>query len=490
MAQPGPASSLRTVLGGQNPWHESGTVPTDLAPPVERTLAQGLWRVLSEGRPDRHHLILGPRRVGKTTVMYQTVRRLLLEGVAPSRLWWLRLDHPLLMESSLGSLVEFVLSQTRATPEQPIYLFLDELVYAEKWDLWLKTFYDDRWPVRILATSSASAALKHRVLESGAGRWQEHHLAVYTLSEVLELSGRPSGVRTQPTLRETLNELAPPVAADDSMERARQWLIRLGGFPEHLKLYQREDSINRHYHRVSNSLRTDAIERALYKDIQQTFQVENPMMLERVLYVLAGQISAIVSPTNLCKDLQGLAVPTFERYWSYLERSYLVFMLTNYSGRERSVQKRGRKVYFSDCAVRNAALQRAPEALDSPEEYGALLENLMAAHLRVLALQSGQRLSYWRDPRQRGDAEVDFVLDHPEYPVAIEVGSSTKHRHRGLLALREQDARFEGALWMTAPGMPLVKPAAASDGIGLLPYDLALAAIGAQAEDALRQRMR
>ena len=96
---------------------------------------------------------MGPRRVGKTTALYQTVRHLIADGVPPSRIWWLRLDHPLLLQEDLGALVHHVLSQTDATPDRPAHLMLDELVYTDSWDLWLKTFFDDAWPVRVAATT-------------------------------------------------------------------------------------------------------------------------------------------------------------------------------------------------------------------------------------------------------------------------------------------------------------------------------------------------
>ncbi len=475
-------SELARVLAGQNPWHQDGKVPEDLAPPVERALAQGLWRNLLPGSQDRFHLILGPRRVGKTTVMYQTVRRLLQEGIPPRRLWWLRLDHPILLETSLGDLAQFVRSQSQATAEQPAFLFLDELVYAESWDLWLKTFHDERWPLRILATSSAAAALKERAIESGVGRWLEYHLSTYTLKEFLDLVKVATGVQAGQTLHESLNSLQGSLAPMEEIRAWRGWILRIGGFPEFLKLIVgNPETEGRFDHRVGNILRTDAIERALYKDIPQAFGVQNPIMLERVLYILAGQIGGVLSPRNICNDLDGFSVPTFERYLAFLERSYLIFTLPNYSGSEREIQKRGRKVYFSDGAVRNAALQRGQDTLLEPGEQGALLENLVASHLRTLALHTGVRLHYWR---ARQDREVDFIYDHPEKPVAIEVGASSTHTRAGLAALRARDPRFRESAWLCAPGLPLVKPVAAADGIGLIPLDLALLVIGAQAEKA------
>src|SRR5690554_2151817 len=89
------AADAKRVLEEQNPWHFDGKVPPALAMETERPLAQFLWQRLLSNRLRRFQIVLGPRRVGKTTVMYQTVRRLLSSGLSPSRLWWFRLDHPI-----------------------------------------------------------------------------------------------------------------------------------------------------------------------------------------------------------------------------------------------------------------------------------------------------------------------------------------------------------------------------------------------------------
>lgn len=97
-----------------------------------------------------------PARVGKTTALYQTVHHLIAAGIAPARIWWLRVDHPLLLQEDLGDLVRAVLETSHASTDEPVFLLLDELVYTGRWDLWLKTFFDEQWPVRIAATSSAT----------------------------------------------------------------------------------------------------------------------------------------------------------------------------------------------------------------------------------------------------------------------------------------------------------------------------------------------
>lgn len=472
---------LQRVFEEQNPWHRTGAVPTSLAREVERPLAQLLWRRLRDDDPHRFQIVLGPRRVGKTTALYQTVRHLIDDGVDPSRIWWLRLDHPLLLQEDLGSLVRHVLAQTDASADEPAYLMLDELVYTDSWDLWLKTFFDDGWPVRVAATSSATAALRERRLESGIGRWAEQHLTPYLFDEFLDLVGRHADVAVGATLAETVAALGVGQRADPEHERWRRVFMLVGGFPELLtRAPDRRDDEGSQLLESQQVLRADAVERAVYKDIPQSFGLDNPMLLERLLYVLAAQATGVLSPTNICSDL-GLSQPTFDRYLSYLEQAFLVFTLPNYSGTEAAIQRRGRKLYFVDGAVRNAALQRGLAPLDDPIELGVLLENLVAATLRSLALHSGVRLHHWREKRQ----EVDVIYDHPDQPLAFEVGSSAQHSRAGMEAFMARHPRFEGRCYLVAPQATVAHPAATASGVGSLPLDLFLLCVGAQARRSL-----
>lgn len=470
------------VLAEQNPWHHGGEVPQVLAPPVERALARRLWtRVLSD-EPRRFHLVLGPRRVGKTTAMYQTVRHLIHAGISAERLWWLPMDHPILLRESLGDLVRHVVDVSEAEPGREAVLLLDELVYADQWDLWLKTFYDDRWPVRLVATSSATAALRGRRVESGVGRWAEHFLMPYLFSEYLDLLQRPAEVAVGPTLADTVEAL-PRLAPPTELATLRRRFLLVGGFPELIaRDSRREAEPDADRLLISQQvLRNDAVERAVYKDIPQSFGIDRPMLLERLLYILAGQVTGVLSPNSICAELDGLSQPTLDRYVSYLEQTFLVFRLTNYSGNESTVQKRGRKVYFHDGAVRNAALQRGLAPLTDPAEMGWLLENLVAASLHTLTMHDGTRLHHWREGRD----EVDLVLDHPARPLAFEIGSSARHSTRGLAALQQRHRRFTGNCYLVAPDARVRRPEESTDGIGALPLDRFFVAVGRQAERAL-----
>ena len=555
---------IKSIIAEQNPWWKGHSVPNYLAPLTERPLAKYLWKYILSADLKRHLIILGPRRVGKTTVMYQTVRHLLKKQVPPDKIQWVRLDHPLLMPFELGSIVKEAIKLAKATKERPLYLFLDELVYTEKWELWLKTFYDEHWPVCIVASSSATAALQ-KGKESGVGRWEEFYLAPYLLTELLQLYDKHIKFPTykeKQCLHNTIEGLSKSLSHTQfNFENKRKLLISLGGFPEFLAGKKREedeilegikkelneisemerqvqdikkDAIKKnltnylskylseieeleenfsmqkknvislfkrehtkrikdsqlvrkdnYFHKSQQVLRSDAIERAIYKDIPQSYRIDSPLTLERLLYVLAGQITGLLSPKGISQDISQVSPLTLERYLNYLTQTYLVFTLSNYDSNERNVQRRQRKVYFVDIAVRNAALQK-DQIFNDPVELGKLRENLVASHLYHLGKQSGIRLYHWK----RGKYEVDFVYDDPVYPMAFEIGSSNKHSRSGLKKFLQENPKFQKRCYYVAPDLPFLSAKESSSGVGELPLDLLLIAAGLQQDQILSVLLR
>ena len=161
-----------------------------------------------------------------------------------------------------------------------------------------------------------------------------------------------------------------------------------------------------------------------------------------------------------------------------------MFTLSGYGPSEQTRQRRGRKLFFVDGAVRNAALQRGLAPLTDPAELGALTENLVAAALHSLGQQTGQRVYHWRDGRR----EVDLVLDDPDRPLAFEVTSSLRHTTDGLRALLERHPRFEGGAYLVSPDASVHHPRELGE-VGTLPLDLLLVALGQQAQRAMLARL-
>ena len=158
-----------------------------------------------------------------------------------------------------------------------------------------------------------------------------------------------------------------------------------GGFPE-LLLWAKANGQQDESSALLQSqhiLRNDAVERAIYKDIPQVFGVDNPLLLERLLYTLAGQLAGILSPNAICSKLDSLSQPTFNRYLSYLEGRSLCSRSRTIRGTRRRFRGGGGNCTSSTGAIRNAALQRGLAPLSNDEEMGLLIENMAAGRPHV-----------------------------------------------------------------------------------------------------------
>jgi predicted AAA+ superfamily ATPase len=431
---------------GQNPWSGDGIVPVN--PPFRRALQGLLLRELLHPSLNRFEIILGPRRVGKTTLMYQLVADLISNGVSAERIWWFRLDHPMLMDITLDKFMRFAIKMTTSSPSQeiapqsPVFVFLDEILYARDWSAWLKTFYDDHWPIRVVATGSATAALRQEHRETGVGRWRESFLSPLLFHDFLRI--QDIEIDSYKDDLDWLEAWQFPKCKRNRTElmEALQQYVMVGGFPELAK----DAGISRSeamIYRSQEVLLADAILRSLYKDLTQAYDIQNPLALEKLLYALAGQVGGILRSENLA-SIAGVSQPTIDLYLKYLEEAGLITMLRNYASSEETVQRRGRKAYFTDSALRNAALQRGIAPLHDPAETGILYENAVASHLDAYCRARRHRLYHWRD----GKYEVDFVVGHPTKPVAIEVTGGRRHTMSGLEMLLSRYKSFGERAWL------------------------------------------
>lgn len=419
--------------------------------------------------------------------MYQMVQQLIESGISANRLWFVRMDHPLLQNQDLGFWVQLLRGLEQVDAERPLYLFLDELNYAKDWSLWLKTFYDEQWPVRIVGTSSSAAALRDGHSESGIGRWTQQYFTPYSLPEFLELQKHEvSFVAAEDRLADTIASSLGRITASPELVRLRELFMMVGGFPELLLQDFDPSDMESGLLKSQQTLRSEAVQRVTGMDLPRVFQIRSPIILERLLYLLAAQMCGLVNVSNLASALE-ITRPTAHQYMEYLQLAFLVFFLPTYSNSESSSQKKGRKAYFVDGAVRNAALQRGLRPLRDPVELGAMVENLVGSHLYALSLQTDVRLYHWRE---KGN-EVDFVYDHHDHPLAFEVASGPNHTMAGMRAFLKKYPRFSGRTYMVHGSGSVIEcqPDPETGEPGRIRLETLLVAVGSQMRAALSQRL-
>ncbi|HEV3205291.1 MAG TPA: AAA family ATPase, partial [Gemmataceae bacterium] len=147
-----------TILRDLNPWWETGKLRT----PAPRYRRRGINAILQRlTRPTGLIEVLrGPRQVGKTTAIEQAVHHLLISGINPRDIFFIRFDQEVIRESrgGLRPLISWYADNVRKRRLEigtQSYIFLDEIHKLDEWDSEVKDF-GDTFPVRILLTGSSS----------------------------------------------------------------------------------------------------------------------------------------------------------------------------------------------------------------------------------------------------------------------------------------------------------------------------------------------
>ena len=434
-------AELLSVLQGFNPWW-GGRPPS---PPTFRRIAfESCRRFLDDPKQRRAVHLSGPRRVGKTTILLQLVQAAVSEGREPKSIVYLSLDHPILKLISLHEVLR--LYHESIYPEgAPLLLLLDEVQSAPAWELALKQLIDHKPTYRIVATGSASAVQKHKLAESGVGRWAKVTAPTLSFYEFVHIRGDvepdvPKNLRPLDLFGKNDGDRLHVGAAFRKLMPLFVRYLLVGGFPETAK---QEDIAT-----CQRLLREDVVERVLKRDMTALFGIRNVNELEKLFIYLCLHTGGILSVQG-CALALGSTTVTVSNHLEALEQANLIFRLAPAGVGGKSVLKARYKVYLVDAALRNAVLLRGEDILKNPTEMGMIVETTVLRHLVAYYYRDTPQVVYWRDTKT--GQEVDMIVRSPAYVLPVEV----KYRQDagigeddGMLTYCRQE-KVTAAYWIT-----------------------------------------
>jgi predicted AAA+ superfamily ATPase len=404
-------NEVRRVLQGFNPWW----LGRPWIVPEFRRLAFGVCKSHLENETLRRAVLLsGPRRVGKTTILLQIVKWLIKSGRDPLGIFYVSLDHPLLKLVPLTEILRLYHDSIYAEGK-PVVLLMDEVQYADEWELHVKALVDHHLHYRILATGSASIVHRKQLAESGAGRWIRVSVPTLSFYEFLRICEEktpiiPQGLKPADLFRKSQREILNLAAQMRPLQPLFLRYLLVGGFPE----TARQPNISF----CQRILREDVVERVLKRDMTALFDIRNVNALERLFIYLCLYTGGILEVQKCASALQ---VPrsTVDNYLELMEHANLIYRLQPAEVAGKKVLKMRQKVYLVDAALRNAVLLRGEEILDNPVDLGVVVETTILRHLIAFAYQDTPRIVYWRDPLS--EQEVDVIVKSPQYTLPVEV---------------------------------------------------------------------
>lgn len=381
--------SILERLSFHNPWWSSGKVPSSLIPEFRRDIVNVL---LSQTTPNRATLLKGPRRVGKTTALYQVIDTLIKEGVNPGNILYLSFDDPIL-KVPLDEIIK-IYEQYRGKKltEGKTYFFLDEAQFLKDWELTVKLYLDRKYPIKFFISGSSVSLLTQNV-ESLAGRTIEEFLFPFLFREYLSFFAPDieKNIKEKKLSPDNLPDFIVPLAGEIRIQFSN--FLRTGGFPH---IYSEKEEL------YPKFIKEDIIDKVIFRDLVDLYKIREPSYLEKLFYYLGKNTAGIINISTLSQSLN-ISRAVIERYISYLERALLFFRLPKFSNSLKETLRSNPKGHLIDPSL----------ATYFGVERNQILESVVAAFIYSKSLKN---IYFWRDQFH----EVDIIID----PVSSSMSST------------------------------------------------------------------
>lgn len=349
-------------------------------------------------------VIIGPRQVGKTTLVFQLKEELLKrKNVQPEHVYYFNLD--IVSDRTIfATQTEFInFLKNRISPDTTLYVFIDEVQRIENSGLFFKGVYDLGLPVKLVLTGSSSLEIRAKIVEPLTGRKKLFQLFPLDFAEYV--SFHDAG-------------LLRFLSQDDAYakEKLLEYLytfISFGGYPKVALDRDREKKIG-----YLEEIFTSYVE----KDVVGFLRIKDAFVFSRLVKILAEEIGNLFNVQAISREL-GIKNKTVSRYVDILEQTYIAQRAVPFFGSTRSEVRKMPKIYFLDTGMRNFAIygRDFPVAgFSERKDKGFLLENFIFSEL----VKTGSSdVHFWRT---KDDAEVDFIVQRSGETIPIEVKTASE----------------------------------------------------------------
>ncbi|MGE3800218.1 MAG: ATP-binding protein [Candidatus Kapaibacterium sp.] len=410
---------IQDRLAFDNPWWESGEGIQPIYAKYPRRLYFEPFRLLvADSSVNRAVILLGPRRVGKTVMVYHTIQSLLDQDIRGDQILYLSLETPLYTGISLEKIVLMFRNRFAHSRDAHLFIFFDEVQYLKEWEVHLKSLVDSYPSIRFVATGSAAAALKVKSRESGAGRFTDFLLPPLSFAEYLIFTGQ----ETDLILPDSQFPLVYGTTDILRLNDAFIDYINFGGYPEAVFVRAvRHDS--------SRYIKNDVIDKVLLRDLPSLYGITDIQELNRLFTVLAYNTGNEVSYENLTKS-SGVTKNTVKKYLEYLEAAFLIRRLYPLGKKAERFQRDSQfKVHLTNPSMRAALF--GPIDAEAPA-MGAMNETAIISQWQ----HEGWYNEYLHYARWK-EGEVDLVgIDStdrkPRWCTEIKWSDRPFHNHREL----------------------------------------------------------
>ena len=395
-----------------NPWWTEGRIPDYYSNMSPRLYLNIFYPLVKAKDIRRATILMGPRRVGKTVLMYHAIQRLIDEGVPPQNIIYISVETPIYNKIYLEQLFTLACTTIGKTPnKEPMYVFYDEIQYLKNWEVELKSLVDAYLNVKFIASGSAAAELKKKSDESGAGRFTDFSLPPLTFYEYIHLKGYTNLMIPVEYVLDNATTCIYNTIDVNKLNELFLDYINYGGYPEVVF----SDKIKEN---PGQFIRHDIIDKVLLRDLPSLYGISDVQELNSLFTMIAYHSGAQFSYEKLSKE-SGVQKETLKKYIHYLEAAFLIHVVRRTDDTAKSYQRETQfKIYLTNPSLRCALFEPINE---HNNEIGDMIETAVYAQWFP---RQGVELRYanWRQGKQQGEVDIvglDIARQKPCWAVEI-----------------------------------------------------------------------
>jgi uncharacterized protein len=339
-------------------------------------------------KPAANALLLGPRRVGKST--------------------FLKKNFPDFKYLTLDDLDILALAEKdpKALFEDATQIIVDEIQRVPRLTIAAK-FAMDEQKATILMSGSSRIGLLDASADSLAGR-----------IDILELPPACWGEDLGPPTHSIFNDEAPPLQIKEA-GRKLDLFLKYGGFPEVLSTHDEEEKNN-----ILQNYRNTYFTR----DLSLLSNIQDITGLRAILHHYALSLGSITQVENFRQDA-GLSNITAKKYLNSIYQSSLGFTLIGYQYGPSKRHIKGTKSYYCDTGMITA--------LGVQCSRGQIVENFVISEIekrRKLGFYKTDQLYFYKNT---SGFEIDVVIIEKDKVKVIEIKSTSRPAKKDIKRLKD-----------------------------------------------------
>jgi predicted AAA+ superfamily ATPase len=412
-----PTAKIIERLRYENPWWVTKEIPKTYSSMSKRLYFDLFYPFVLERNVKRALVLMGPRRVGKTVMLFHCIENLIKSEINPQRLFFIGIDNPIYVNLSLEDILTLCKESLSLKNLDECFVFFDEIQYLKDWERHLKVLVDSYPETKFIVSGSAAAALRWHSTESGAGRFTDFLLPPLTFQEYIHLKKLEHLIYDGEIAYGEKN--IAYCLAHDIKELNREFVhyLNFGGYPEVVLSEKIQGDMGRY-------VKNDIVDKVLLRDLPSLYGIKDVQELNRFFTYIAYNTGNEFSYETMSKE-SGIQKDTLKKYLEYLEAAFLIKVLNKVGVNAKRLKRvTSFKVYLTNPSLRTALFSPITE---TDSEMGNMVETAILSqwmHREKLNLNYAR----WKDGRKEGEVDLVLVDDKNYKPVwGVEIKWSNRY---------------------------------------------------------------